>query len=129
MTALRLHLGLVFLALAGYTGVVAANHGMNLLPAFFGAMAGFGWQGQFNLDFLCMLSLSGFWVARRHRFGATGLLLGACAFFGGALFLSAYLLIESYRARGDLAALLLGDDAPPQMTGRTSARAAGAAER
>ena len=32
------------------------------------------------------------------------------AFFGGMLFLSVYLLIESYRTRGNVAALLLGQE-------------------
>ena len=90
------------------TGVVVANHGLDLLPVFFGDMTKLAWPGQFNLDFTCMLALSGLWVAWRHRFGAAGVVLGLAAFFGGALFLSAYLLVESFRADGDIGALLLG---------------------
>jgi hypothetical protein len=37
-------------------------------------------------------------------------LLGLCAFFGGALFLSLYLFIESFRTKGDVTALLLGEN-------------------
>lgn len=110
MTVLRAFLALVFLVIAGYTGVVVSNHGMGLLPIFFGDMAQLTWPGQFNLDFMCMLALSGLWVAYRHRFRAPGILLGVCAFFGGALFLSAYLLVESFRARGEVASLLLGEN-------------------
>lgn len=111
MTALRLLLTLIFVAIAGYTAVVGARHGFDLLPVFFGDMAKLGWPGQFNLDFLCFLVLSALWVAWRHRFRAPGLLLGLVALVGGSLFLSAYLLVESLRRRGDVAALLLGERA------------------
>ena len=108
MTLFRLLLVLIFTAIALYTGVVVTHHGFNLLPVFFGDMAGLAWPGQFNLDFMCMLALSGLWVAWRHRFGTAGIALGLVAFFGGALFLSAYLLIESVRTGGSVEALLLG---------------------
>lgn len=72
-------------------------------------MAELAWPGQFNLDFTCMLALSGIWVAHRHQFSAPGVLLGVCAFVGGALFLSVYLLVVSFRTKGDVAAMLLGE--------------------
>lgn len=109
MTAFRGFLGAIFVVIAGYTFVVASNHGMNLLPVFFGDMAAMAWPGQFNLDFMCMLLLSGLWISWRHQFSATGLVLGLFAVFGGALFLSAYLLFMSFRVRGDIRALLLGE--------------------
>lgn len=109
MPAFRALLVAIFLVLSGYTLVVASNHGLNLLPVFFGDMAAMGWPGQFNLDFLFMLLLSGLWVGWRHQFSAIGLLLGVAAVFGGALFLSAYLLIASVRARGDIRTVLLGE--------------------
>lgn len=108
MNILRVLLVAIFLAIAAYTSVVIANHGMNLLPIFFGDMTKLDWPGQFNLDFMCMLTLSGVWVAWRHRFGLAGVALGLTAVFGGALFLSAYLFIESYRCGGDARGLLLG---------------------
>ena len=108
MMLFRLLLVLIFTAIALYTGVVVTHHGFNLLPVFFGDMAGLAWPGQFNLDFMCMLALSGLWVAWRHRFGTAGIALGLVAFFGGALFLSAYLLVESVRTGGSVEALLLG---------------------
>lgn len=43
----------VFIAISGYTAVVASNHGIGLLQIFFGDMATMGWPGQFNLDFIC----------------------------------------------------------------------------
>ncbi|MDZ4372940.1 MAG: hypothetical protein U1C74_16140 [Phenylobacterium sp.] len=109
MIAFRVLLGLLWLALAAYTGVVVAAHGLNLLPVFFGDIARGGWPGQFNLDFLCFLILSALWTAWRNGFSAGALLLAVLAFFGGAGFLLPYLLYLSVRARGDMAAVLLGD--------------------
>ena len=109
MIAFRSFLVAVFLIIAGYTLVVIANHGLNLLPVFFGDMAKMQWPGQFNLDFMCMLLLAGLWVSWRHQFSVAGVVLGLVAVFGGALFLSAYLLIESFRTKGDIRRLLLGD--------------------
>ncbi|HEX5746081.1 MAG TPA: hypothetical protein VFZ09_07545 [Archangium sp.] len=113
MSAFRFLLLLIFVAVGGYTSVVASNHGMGLLPIFFGDMAKLGWPGQFNLDFMCMLALSGLWVSSRHRFSAPGIVLGVGAFLGGALFLSVYLFVESFRASGDTASLLLGKSRVP----------------
>lgn len=103
----------LLLAMAGsllvYTGVVIQRHGWDLLSVFFGDMARLAWPGQFNLDFTFMLTLSGLWVAWRHRFSAGGLALGLLAFFGGASFLSVYLLALSLQAGGDVRRMLLGD--------------------
>jgi hypothetical protein len=98
----------MLVVLAGYTAVVISNHGWNLLSVFFGDMATMAWPGQFNLDFLFMLTQSAIWVAWRHRFSTPGIALGVLAFFGGALFLTIYLLIAISQAHGDTNKLLLG---------------------
>lgn len=108
MTALRLLLGLIFLSVAIYTGIVIVNHGWNLLPIFFGDMAAMAWPGQFNFDFMGFLLLSGLWVSWRHEFSPGGIVLGLLAVFGGVLFLSLYLLIASHYAEGSTERLLLG---------------------
>ena len=112
MTAFRVLLIAIFAIVLGYTGVVIANHGMGLINIFFGDMAAMGWPGQFNLDFLFMLTLSAIWVAWRHQFSIAGLLLGLLAFFGGSLFLSTYLLVLSWLTRGDLKQILVGTRRP-----------------
>lgn len=101
----------IFAALTIYTAIVASDHGLNLLPIFFGDMAKLEWPGQFNLDFMFMLTFSAVWVSWRHRFSGAGLALGLLAFFGGALFLSAYLFVESLRVKGDSRRLVLGSNA------------------
>jgi len=107
MTAFRLLLAAMFVVLLGYTALVIRDHGMNLLAVFFGDMAKMGWPGQFNLDFMFMLLLSGLWVSWRHRFSPAGLGLGVLAFLGGASFLSVYLLVLSLRG-ADPKTILLG---------------------
>jgi len=108
MTLFRLFLAICFLTITAYTSVTVAHHGWGLLPVFFGDMAAMAWPGQFNLDFMGFLLLSGLWVAWRHRFSPAGLVLGLVAFGGGMLFLSAYLLVVTTRARGDMKVVLMG---------------------
>lgn len=109
MNALRIYLILILAVVGVYTAGTVGTHGLGFLPVFFGDIAEQAWPGQFNLDFLCMLSLSGLWVAWRHRFSAAGLGLGLLAFFGGAPFLCVYLLVNSWRSAGDVRQLLLGE--------------------
>ena len=110
MIVFRAFLVLIIVSVGAYTGVVISRHGLDLFSVFFGDMAQLAWPGQFNLDFMCMLALSGVWVAYRHRFSALGLALGVCGFFAGAPILSAYLLVESFRTKGDVSSLLLGEN-------------------
>lgn len=109
MTAFRIFLAVLFTTIAVYTAIVVSNHGFGLLPVFFGDLAEMGWPGQFNLDFMCFLALSALWLAWRHHFSPVGLLLGLAGFFGGVFFLSAYLLVISFKVKGDANALLLGE--------------------
>ena len=108
MTGFRAYLAAMALAIFLYTAVVIANHGPNLFPAFFGDMAAMGWPGQFNLDFMFLLTLSALWVAWRHGFSAGGLALAFLAAMLGSAFLSVYLLVVSFQVKGDVRALALG---------------------
>ena len=109
MPLFRLFLLACLVGIAAYTGATIAHHGMNLMPVFLGDIAAKAWPGQFNVDFTCFLALSAIWVAWRHQFSASGLALGVVAFFGGMLFLSIYLLVQTGRSGGDVKALLLGE--------------------
>lgn len=107
MLIIRLACIIIFTSLAVYTVPVLMAE-PNLFPAFFGAIAGGGWQGQFNLDFLFMLTLSGLYIGWRHRGSPAGLALAVGAFLGGAMFLSVYLFVQSFRCNGDVRTLLVG---------------------
>lgn len=109
MPVFRVLLVVLAAVLLSYTAVVIVNHGIGLLPIFFGDMATMTWPGQFNLDFMFMLVLSALWVSWRHQFTLSGVLLGGLALFGGSLFLSAYLFVLSLRSRGNVKEMLLGN--------------------
>lgn len=108
MAWFRVLLALMLAVLLSYTGVVISNHGLNLLPVFFGDVAEMTWPGQFNLDFAGFLVLSALWTAWRHHFSPLGVALAVVALFGGIAFLATYLLAASYQVKGDTRALLLG---------------------
>ena len=108
MAMFRTYLVVVLACLTGYTLLVGINHGWNLLPVFFSSIAEMSWSGQFNVDFMTFLGLSGIWVAWRHQFSGGAIALGVVAFFGGMMFLAPYLLWASAQAGGDAKVLLLG---------------------
>lgn len=108
MLAFRIFLVVFLVALTAYTLVTISEHGINLIPVFFGDMLEMGWPGQFNFDFMGFLMLSALWTAWRHEFSPGGLALAVVAFFGGMAFLTVYLLVASYQAKGDVHVLLLG---------------------
>jgi len=110
MLAFRGFVLAIFAAIVVYTAVVVSNHGLNLLPIFFGDIAKMEWPGQFNLDFLGFLLLSGFWLAWRNSFSASGIVLGVLGVFLGAPFLTAYLFLTSISTGGDVRLLLLGPE-------------------
>lgn len=115
MTAFRVLWASVIVVVGVYTAFVVAEHGLGLLPVFFGDMAQMAWPGQFNLDFFCFLLFSGSWLAWRHHFSPAGLALGLGGVFLGAPYLSVYLLVQSVRVEGDVAALLLGPTRAAQL--------------
>jgi len=108
MKALQALLAAMVVALYGYTLKVGAENGWNLFPVFFGDIAKMNWPGQFNADFMCLLILSGIWVAWRHQFSKGGILLGLLASVGGTGFLAPYLLVATVVSKGDPRVLLLG---------------------
>lgn len=104
----RILLTAMIIGIIVYTIIVGANYGWNLFPQFFGDMAAMTWPGQFNFDFMCLLMFSGLWLAWRHRFSPGGILIGVLGLFGGTMFLAPYLLIVSFKAKGDMNKILLG---------------------
>ncbi len=111
MIGLRIYLIAVFAMFTIYTLVVGSIHGWNLVAFGVEEITGLTWPGQFTLDFFTYLILSALWVAWRHKFTATGIVLGLIASVGGILFLAPYLLYAISQANGDAKALLLGDHA------------------
>jgi len=110
MLAFRVMLGLILIILSAYTGKVLSTDGLTLFQVFFGDMAKLQWPGQFNLDFMFMLSLSAVWVAWRSRFSAKGIGLAVLAFFLGSAFLGVYLMILSFQPGATGKSILIGTD-------------------
>lgn len=108
MLAFRVLLASIVGIVLVYTGLVGAAQGWNFMPVFFQDIIAMTWPGQFNLDFSCLLILSGLWLAWRHQFSALGIALGVLALVGGSPLLCTYLLIASIKANGDVKVLLLG---------------------
>jgi hypothetical protein len=108
MLALRVLLASIVGIVLVYTGIVGATQGWNFMPVFFEDIFAMRWPGQFNLDFSCLLLLSGLWLAWRHQFSSLGIALGFLALVGGAPLLCTYLFITSIQAKGDVKVLLLG---------------------
>ena len=111
MTLFRIGLGLMLAVLTAYTAAVVAHFGPDLFGVFFGDIGRLAWPGQFDLDFLFLLSLSALWVAWRHGFSRAGLGLAVLAFFLGSSFLTVYLIVLSVWTRGRVVEMLVGDRA------------------
>ena len=63
MIAFRVLLASIVGMVLVYTGLVGATQGWNFMPVFFEDIIAMTWPGQFNLDFSCLLILSGLWLA------------------------------------------------------------------
>ncbi|MDT0509248.1 hypothetical protein [Novosphingobium sp. MMS21-SN21R] len=107
----RIFLVGVWAALVAFTVVVAANHGLNLFPVFFGDMAKGAWPGQFNADFTSLLALSGLWCAWRGKWSPAAIAHGLITFVGGGVVLFATLFVLHRRHGGDMRKVLLGAQA------------------
>ncbi|HEX2591428.1 MAG TPA: hypothetical protein VHL34_08020 [Rhizomicrobium sp.] len=109
MIAFRGFLLVAIVAILAYTIPVGLNHGWNFMATALADLAVMDWRGQFDIDFLFLLSLAGIWLAWRHEFSAAGLFLGVFTFFGGMPFLSVYLLYAISKNGGDMRKVLLGE--------------------
>jgi hypothetical protein len=109
MTAFRLLLLTLGTILTVFTVIVVRDHGIGLFPIFFGDIAKLGWPGQFNLDFMFMLTLATLWVAWRNNFSTSGIGLALIVPIGGSVFLTLYLLVLSFQTGGNVKAMLIGE--------------------
>jgi hypothetical protein len=104
----RVFLVLAWLVVAAITWLAVRDFGMVAGDVFLADLKSLSWRAQFNADFLLMLIGVGLWVAWRHRFHPVGWCLGLLCVLGGNLFIAPYLLGALWRAKGDVAQMLLG---------------------
>lgn len=101
-------LALQTLVMIGYS-FVAMRSGENLFEIFFRSMLNGDWAGQFNVDFLCYLILSGIWIMWRGNFRPLSIAIGSVASILGMVFFAPYLMWLTYIHRGDWQKILMGE--------------------
>jgi hypothetical protein len=92
-----------------YTFLVYSANGADLFSVFIHNIASFNWSGQFNLDFLCYLVLSGLWIMWRSKFNIKSLIIGTSAMILGIVLFAPYLFWLTHKENGDLKRVLIGD--------------------
>ena len=97
------------LALLAYTYFAFQNEGANLLQIFLQNIKSLNWNGQFNLDFLCYLILSGLWIMWRNKFSVKSIVLGSLAMILGTVVFAPYLLLLLFQENGDIKKILTGN--------------------
>jgi dolichyl-phosphate-mannose--protein O-mannosyl transferase len=92
-----------------YTFFAFKNEGANLIGVFLANIQSLSWNGQFNLDFLCYLVLSGLWIMWRNKFSSKSIFVGFIAMILGIIFFAPYILWLLHKENGDLKQVLVGD--------------------
>jgi len=96
------------LGLLIYTFWAFQNEGANLFGVFIQNLISLNWSGQFNLDFLSYLLLSGLWIMWRNQYTMTSILLGLLAMVLGIVWFAPYVLWLIHKEKGDLKRVLVG---------------------
>jgi hypothetical protein len=97
------------IGLLAYTLFVINKEGIILFSVFMNSIFSLNWTGQFNLDFLCYLMLSGFWIMWRNKFTSKSIFIGAVAMVLGIVMFAPYLLWIINKEHNDLKRVLIGD--------------------
>lgn len=97
------------IGLLTYTYFAFQTEGADLFSVFINNVLSLNWSGQFNLDFLCYLTLSGFWIMWRNKFTNESILLGLVAMVLGIVLFAPYLLWLTNKENGDIKRILIGD--------------------
>jgi hypothetical protein len=92
-----------------YTIFAFKAEGADLFSVFLRNINDLGWSGQFNLDFLCYLILSGLWIMWRNQFTSKSIFLGLAAMVLGIVLLAPYSIWLINQEKGNLKKVLIGD--------------------
>jgi hypothetical protein len=110
MTALRAFLLTAWLVSTYLIAVAIAQVGLGAGFVWFFDFSE-PWRAMFQADFSIYLILVGAWILYREESPLTGILCAVLATALGSIFSMAYLFVTTYRAGGDMRALLLGRNA------------------
>lgn len=111
MALLRIFLLAATIMIFAISIYVITIEGINWPVVFFGDLSNFDWRSQFNVDFLIHLFLLAIWVCWREGFNFKGYIFGFLCIFLGGMFGFPYLLVATYRAKGDPILIMLGERA------------------
>jgi hypothetical protein len=90
------------------TVAAIAKLGLAAAPTTFLADLRHPWRMQFYFDLEVHLLLAGCWMIYREQSRLVGVACGVATLFLGGLFTAPYVLIASFRAKGEVGALLMG---------------------
>lgn len=90
-----------------YTFMAFKSGGANLFTVFLDNIYALNWSGQFNLDFLCYLLLSGLWIMWRNQFSTSSIMIGISAMILGIIFFAPYVFWLLYKEKGNLRQVLV----------------------
>lgn len=123
MNSFRLLLGAMSIAIVVVTVAAAAELGLPAAASTFLHELHHSWRMQLDSDLEIHLILAACWMIYHEQSMLIGVACAVAALVLGALFTAPYILIASFRARGDAAAVLIGtrwvaanavaQDAPP----------------
>lgn len=92
-----------------YTFLAFQTEGADLFSVYINNLLSMNWSGQFNLDFLCYLTLSGIWIMWRNKFAGKSIVLGIVAMVLGIVMFAPYLLWLTNKENGNIKKVLIGD--------------------
>ncbi|EEE47319.2 hypothetical protein [Roseibium alexandrii] len=118
MTKLRIFLVASTVGIYALTLIAIVGHGWLWPVTAIRDLVALNWRSQFNFDFVIYLVLSSCWIVWREGAGGKAYLYGFLNIFLGGMFGFPYLLLLSYRAKGDVKRILLGVNA--SKSGRQS---------
>ena len=108
MATLRLFLLLSTVVIFSITIYAVMTIGIAWPEVFLGDLLNADWRSQFNTDFLIHLCLLATWIFWREGFTSKGYLFGFLSIVMGGMFGFPYLLIATYKAKGDPKNIMLG---------------------
>lgn len=97
------------IALIVYTVIAFKSEGANLFSIALFNVQSLNWNGQFNLDFSCYLTLSALWIMWRNEFSLNAIIVGVIALVFGIIFFSPYVLYLLKKENGNIKRLLIGN--------------------
>lgn len=109
MIILRILLVVSTIIIYAVTAAAIINQGWNWPAVAASDLLALGWRSQFDSDFLVHLIILASWITWREGADLKAYVFGFLSIVMGGMFSFPYLLLATYKARGNVKALLLGE--------------------